>query len=55
MLSKCLKIIKPIILIEYENRKRYISTKPYLRGWLLSKPERVKYFWRNAFDVPEFT
>jgi hypothetical protein len=51
MLAKLAKIIKPIILIGYENRKRFISTKPYLRKWLLVREERNMYLWRNALDV----
>jgi hypothetical protein len=51
MLLKLVKIIKPIVLIEYENRKRYFSTKPFLRKFLLSKQDRSKYLWRNSLDV----
>lgn len=51
MVAKLVKIVKPILLIEYENRKRYFSTNPYLRKWLLLKSDRSKYLWRNAFDV----
>lgn len=51
MLAKLVKIVRPIIFIEYENRKRMISFNPVLRKYLLSKSDKNKYLWRNTVDV----
>ena len=54
MMAKLVKIVRPIIFIEYENRKRMISFNPLLRKYLLSSSERNKYLWRNTVDVNLF-